>query len=249
MPQAYDKAGRLLTVTSEGKTTEYAYYDNGSRKSVTYPNGAKEEYSYYKDGLNSTLANTKKDGTVIDSYIYTYDTAHNMKTKSDNKGLTVYTYDSLNRLLTVTEPSGRLTSYTYNKAGNRLSETVTSGTEAQTTTYTYNEQNRLIKTITQNQNQTERVLYAYDSNGNITSKSKTVVKIKPSGSKASVTGSKSGDGADSTQSLYSYDVWNQMVKAAEGKTTSAYAYNAEGYRVQKTVNGQITRYLYERRIR
>ncbi|NLN65142.1 MAG: RHS repeat protein [Clostridiaceae bacterium] len=30
-----------------------------------------------------------------------------------------YTYDVLNRLETVTEPGGRTTSYTYDRAGNR----------------------------------------------------------------------------------------------------------------------------------
>ena len=122
----YDKTGRSWKVTVGDKTTTYNYFDNGSRQSVVYPDGAKEIYTYYKDNLTKTLENIKADGTtIIDSYAYTYDNAHNMLTKVDGKGTTSYVYDVLNRLQKATEPgSGKITSYIFDAAGNRASETV-----------------------------------------------------------------------------------------------------------------------------
>ncbi len=244
--KVYDKTGRLWKVTAGGKTTTYDYYDNGSRKSVTYPDGSKETYTYYKDNLNKTLENKKADGSTLESYSYTYDSAHNQTSKTDAKGVTSYIYDSLNRLQKVTEPSGRITGYTYDKAGNRLSETVTQGTQTVVTTYTYDRQNRLVSTIKQGSGTKETDKYTYDDNGNMLSKA--VETTKPSGQgsgSGTVTVTKAGTSTGSGITFYEYDVWNQLAKTTEGSTTSAYAYNGEGYRVQKTVNGQITRFLYE----
>ncbi|WP_035381784.1 RHS repeat domain-containing protein, partial [Fervidicella metallireducens] len=78
---------------------------------MQYQDGSREEFTYYKDNLLKTLVNKKSDGTVFESYSYTYDGAHNQTSKVDKKGTTIYTYDKLNRLETVTEPSGKVTSY------------------------------------------------------------------------------------------------------------------------------------------
>jgi len=118
----YDKAGRLLSVIAGGGTTTYSYYDNGSTESVTYPSGSNENYTYNDDGLLCTLTNKDADDQVMDTYSYVYDAAHNQTSKSEiinsvNKGTTTNTYDELNRLETVTEPSSRETAYTYDAAG------------------------------------------------------------------------------------------------------------------------------------
>ena len=243
--KVYDKAGRLYEVISGKKTTTYEYYGNGSRKTVTYSDGAKEEYTYYKDGLNKTLTNKKADGTVIDTYSYTYDEAHNQTTKTDRKGTTSYNYDSLNRLEKVTEPNGRTTGYTFDKAGNRLTETILAGAVSVTTTYTYNEQNRLVSTVKRSGAETITDTYRFDNNGNIVSK--TAETVKPVA--ASVSGGfsleKSGQSTTSNVTNYKFDVWNQLVKTTAGKKTATYSYNAEGYRVSKTENERTTNYLYE----
>ncbi len=53
--KVFDRAGRLKTVTADGKTTTYNYYDNGARENVIYNDGTKdiaiEEYTYYDNGL------------------------------------------------------------------------------------------------------------------------------------------------------------------------------------------------------
>ena len=243
--KVYDKAGRLYEVISEGKTTTYEYYGNGSRKTVTYSDGAKEEYTYYKDGLNKTLTNKKADGTVIDTYSYTYDGAHNQTTKTDRKGTTSYSYDSLNRLEKVTEPSSRTTNYTFDKAGNRLTEIILSGAVSVTTTYTYNEQNRLVSTVKRSGTETITDTYRFDSNGNTVSKTTETVKPVATSTSGGFSLEKSGQSTTSNVTYYKFDVWNQLVKTTAGKKTATYSYNGEGYRVSKTENERTTNYLYE----
>ena len=179
------------------------------------------------------MTNTKLDAagnTIIDSYSYTYDAAHNQTSKTDAKGVTSYTYDVLNRLETVTEPSGTLeapstttTAYTYDAAGNRETETITKGTQITVNTYIYNEQNRLTRVETKvNGTLITTTEYAYDYNGNqLTTTVNGAITVNE------------------------YDCWNQLITTMTNTGTTINAYNGEGYRVSKTVNGTLTRYLYE----
>jgi len=227
--KVYDKAGRLSSVTADGKTTTYEYYDNGSRKSVIYADGSREDYTYDVDGLLSTLTNIKADGSVMDTYKYTYDSAHNQLTKEETingiyKGITSYTYDVLNRLETVSEPNQRETVYTFDASGNRKTETITEGQNTTVNVYSYDGQNRLTGiTTTLNGTNTQTTTYEYDNNGNQT---KTLI-----------------NGEVAVTNVY--DKLNQLIKTISEGTTVENKYNGEGYRVEKTVNGTLTRYLYE----
>ncbi|HWR60163.1 MAG TPA: RHS repeat-associated core domain-containing protein, partial [Clostridia bacterium] len=247
--KAYDRVGRLAEVTEGNATTSYEYYDNGSRKSIVYPNGAREDYTYYDDGLLKTLVNKNPGGAVIDSCSYTYDAAHNQTTKTDSKGVTRYEYDSLNRLSKVTEPGGKTTSYLYDKAGNRIQETViensSTTTTSTTTTYEYNDQNRLTETVTRSGFVTEKVKYDYDNNGNTLVKVKETTKPVDPDMAGSFAFAKAGTTTTREVAFMEYNVWNQMVKTIDGDKTLTYRYNGEGYRVEKAVNNQVTRYLYE----
>ena len=225
----YDRAGRLSSVTADGKTTTYEYYDNGSRKSVIYPDGSREDYTYDVDGLLSTLTNKKADGSVMDTYEYTHDSAHNQITKEETingvyKGITAYTYDVLNRLETVVEPDQRETAYTFDASGNRATETIREGENTTLNVYSYDEQNRLTGIIsTLNGTQTQTTSYEYDNNGNQT---KTIIN---------------GEVAVTNE----YDKLNQLTRTVSEGAIVENKYNGEGYRVEKTVNGVVTRYLYE----
>jgi len=254
----YDKAGRLITVKGgNSQPVVYEYYDNGSRKNIVYPNGAREEYEYFKNNLLKTLTNKKIDGTVLESYTYTYDGAHNQTSKTDGKGTTSYTYDKLNRLEKVTEPSGKTTEYTFDAAGNRESEIVTEGAKTTTTEYIYNLQNRLLSTLkADTDGKKEKTLYTYDSNGNMTKKAtestREIDPVNPPTAKFWMyIGGQAGDNPNIPQNIktgtatYEYDVWNQLIKSvtADGTTTSKY--NGDGLRVEKNENGKITKFLYE----
>jgi len=232
--KVYDPLGRLSRVTADGMTSTYTYYDNGSLQTVLYGDGSREDYTFTSDNLLQTLINRKADNTIIDSYAYTYDAAHNLLTKTDSRGITSYTYDVLNRLSSVTEPSGKVTSYTYDASGNRATQTVVLGTETTVTTYTYDPLNRLLGTVTQlNGITTETVTYTYDNNGNQLLQTHTAYI----------------DGIPQTPIVKltnTYDLFNQLITTvtSDGVTVIS-TYNGDGLRVGKSVNGTLTRYLYE----
>ncbi len=239
----YDRAGRLSVVIdgslASNQRTAYEYYDNGSRASVTYPTGIKEEYTYYPDNTLWTLTNKYANGTVMDVYTYTYDSANNQISKLEVidglvKGTTSYTYDTLNRLSTVTEPNGRETSYTYDMAGNRITETITTCSETICNTYSYNEQNRLEDITTEiNAAIFEVTTYSYENNGN---QLQTEVTEYIDGFAQTTV----------TTVTNTYDNRNQLIQTTTNEgTTVINDYNGEGLRVSKTVDGQTNYYLYE----
>jgi len=215
-------------------TSAYNYYDNGSLQTVLYGDGSREDYTYTSDNLLETLINRKADHTIIDSYAYTYDAAHNLLTKTDSRGITSYTYDVLNRLSSVSEPSGKVTSYTYDASGNRATQTVILGADTTITTYTYDSLNRLLGTVTQlNGVATETVIYTYDNNGNQLSKTST----------ATIDGIPQTPVTDLTNT---YDLFNQLISTVTASGVNVInTYNGDGLRVGKSVNGSLTRYLYE----
>jgi len=232
--KVYDPLGRLIAVTADGMTSAYTYYDNGSLQTVLYGDGSREDYTYTSDNLLETLINRKADNTIIDSYAYTYDAAHNLVTKTDSRGITSYTYDVLNRLSSVSEPSGKVTSYTYDPSGNRATQTIVIGADTTVTTYTYDSLNRLSGTEEKlNGITTETVIYTYDNNGNQLSKIRT----------ATIDGILQTPVTDLTNT---YDLFNQLISTVTASgVTVINTYNGDGLRVGKSVNGSLTRYLYE----
>ena len=244
--KVFDKVSRLQQVIENGKATIYNYDDNGNTHEVIYPNGAKEVYEYNNVNSLETLTNYNPDGTIIGKpYTYLYDGCGNMTQKSDDKGLTTYTYDALDRLLTVSGPvNGCTINYTYDKSGNRSSYTVVNqtgsgatGASTNTVRYYYDASNRL-KYSSQSDDSTGAVrktenIYTYDNNGNqLTANEK---KFDPSNVLQT-----------SKTTENEYDKLNQLVstKTKEGIIVKN-VYNAEGYRVQKSVNDNITNYMYE----
>ena len=151
------------------------------------------------------------------------------------------------------EPDGKVTAYTYDKAGNRKTESETLNLNTQMTSYTYNDQNRLVQTENISQGKTVITTYIYDHNGNLKSKNAgSLTSVSASGTNSSgvivfpsfdvIVGTST---ATNGLVIYSYDTFNRLTRLVEGGRTSEYVYNAEDYRVEKSVDRDRTRYLYE----
>ncbi|WP_432408147.1 RHS repeat protein [Wukongibacter sp. M2B1] len=179
----YDKAGNIKTMEDETGLTSYTYYENGRLKRQTEPDGKYIEYDYDKSGNMTQI--TDYFGKVTD---YEYDDRNRLRTVTIDGETTTYSYysdgarenilypgaigteyiyDGLNNLITLrnVEFSGVINefSYTYDGVGNQLTRVDANGT----TSYTYDNLNRLETVSEPDGSQTT---YTFDDNGNIATK-------------------------------------------------------------------------------
>ncbi|WP_205623728.1 RHS repeat-associated core domain-containing protein [Desulfogranum japonicum] len=161
---SYDAVGRLVSVVDgEGNETTATYDRNGNLSTVTDPNGNTTTYQY--DALNRVVLMENPEGHQWE-YNYYRNGLINRSTFPDGTSIK-RDYDNLNRLKEVLyKDAANVTVetilYDYDENGNRISMSDSSGT----TTYTYDELNRLA-TIVDSFGQ--QVRYTYDGVGNITS--------------------------------------------------------------------------------
>ena len=117
------------TVNNVTTTTEYTYSLTGNK--ATAVNGTGTQSFTYNDS-NQLTQMSDEEGTVS----YTYDDRGNRI--SESRGLNntkTYSYDIMNRLISVTDYDGTVITYSYDGLGNRISETINS--EGTVTNITY----------------------------------------------------------------------------------------------------------------
>ena len=127
----------------------------------------------------------------------------------------------MNRLTQEAETGGLTVSYTYDAAGNRSQMTVT-GTEQYTTSYTYDDNNRLLTEARTENGEAVNTTYTYDGNGN------TLTKTGPEGTTTNT-----------------YNALNQLTGVTTNGTTAAYTYNAQGIRTGKQIGATETYFLLD----
>ena len=249
-----DSLDKIYKVIDGNDVTVYNYYENDQLSSVTVPGGTTTSYTYDEEGNLLTLTNKKSDGTVLDSFTYTYsdDTlgVKNQVSKTETvggvlKGTTSYEYDGLGRLTKTVTPDGVQNVYTYDGAGNRLTKTSTAGEESAVTEYTYDEQNRLLNTSAYVTGGTDEVntYYGYDNNGNQISR--WTQTEKTSGTEDAVTLSELGINATDETAVYEYDVFNRLTAIYQGDTIIENTYDGAGDNISRAENGVPVYYVYD----
>jgi len=216
----YDAAGNRLTmITPENKTITYNYdnnqlsqittdlgnftfnYDAANRRTTrNLPNGTISTYAY-DDSSRLTGIATTNGGTTIDSINYTLDGVGNRLTKAQpQQSITVaYTYDDIYRLTQANPTGGSYLpeAYTYDQVGNRLTgvnEQIPTNNE--TTTYTYDDEDRLTGVQINSNNLTRELTFTYD----------------PFGRRIKKTVSPSGGGSGEEITNYVYDNQNIILE-------------------------------------
>lgn len=132
---SYDKDGKCVSQTTAEGVESYTYDADGQLTGVTYPDGTAETFAYDAAG-NRTTANgatytvndmnqyTAISGGAAPVSDLTYDLDGNLTTKTDADGTTTYAYDTLNRLVAVTNVAKNIRwSCEYDVFGNRVSVT------------------------------------------------------------------------------------------------------------------------------
>ena len=122
-----------------------------------------------------TAIATTKSGTTIDSVTYTLDGVGNRLTKTQPQQSisNTYNYDLIYRLTQATPAGGSYQpeSYNYDQVGNRLTRTNEQTPDtSETTTYTYDDENRLTGVQITSNNLTREISFKYDPFGKRISK-------------------------------------------------------------------------------
>jgi RHS repeat-associated protein len=129
-----------------------------------------------------------------------------------------YTYEPLGRLTGASYSDGTYFNYTYDAVGNRLTEQTSTGT----TTYIYDNANRLTSV--------GGVTYSWDNNGNLTNDGTSTYTYDHANRLKSVT-------QGSNTYTYAY--------RCNGKSSGENAFGCESDRVSQTVNGVTTHYVVD----
>jgi len=165
--RTYDEQNRLLLIehrdTADNTLLSFRYTLNevGDRIRVVEYDGRQVEYGY--DGLRRLRSETiiETDATMR-TITYTYDPVGNRLTRDDSaEGLTNYTYDDNDRLLTETMGTST-TTYTYDDNGNTLSKVTDVDNQ---TAYVWDFENRLVRIVVVENGTATVVEYQYDADG------------------------------------------------------------------------------------
>ncbi|EJP23767.1 RHS repeat-associated core domain protein [Lachnoanaerobaculum sp. ICM7] len=183
----YDEVSRITAVTyGENKTVRYEYADNTT---ATYlPNGEIITETVNENGelVNKSYKDTS-EAVIAELTIYYDDNERivqkavafkregvshengNEQNQNDENNFQKITYQytytdrgELSSCIIINDEAVEDISYTYDNAGNRLSETHTSGDKTENTIFKYDENNRLIEKSSPD----GITLYTYDKNGN-----------------------------------------------------------------------------------
>jgi RHS repeat-associated protein len=238
---SFDARYRMESVTRtvDGEapsTTTYEYDQVGNRTALT-TGGVRNEDGYDRRHRLGSLIKRTAAGAMLLAMNYQVD-ASGLRMgveESDASGLVrslAYAYDATGRLIRESidhrdDAKDRIGEWTYDRVGNRLSQTLTVAGTPSTTAYAYDANDRLLS-----ETGASSTSYSYDAQGN------TVGKQDSSGSTS-----------------YSYDDANRLIGAITPQAALAYAYTADGLRISQTVTAsgstpitthyvQDTAYLY-----
>jgi YD repeat-containing protein len=230
---------------------QYSYNWQGRIKNYTSPMGGVTTYLY--DYLGRLTKVTNPDSTAR---IISYDDRNLIQSKFDENGhRTDNLYDALQRLTGVREYYSQSayysTTYLYDGLGNLVKKVDAIG---QTTTYSFNDQNRLILTKypdafneTRNYDQAGNLVSKRDSNGsNVTYRYDALNRIVaigyPDGTGATYAYDKDGDliatSNTNSSATFSYDARNRLIGEswiiAGGTYTLGFSYDSVGNLVKLT---------------
>lgn len=216
----YDVLNRLTEVIAPQGSVSYAYDAIGRRASRTISGGDVISYAYDRANRLKTVTLRGKTAT------YNYDAAGRLTDRVLPNGMTVsYQYDAADRVTgmayrkTDATPVETL-SYAYDEGGQRIEKALgSSGVQETPFNATYDEANRMTQITVAG----EVFSLAYDANGNLASKSGPV---------SGTTG-------------YTWTARNELSSISGPAGSASFRYDAQGRRIEKTVNGVSTGYLYD----
>jgi len=153
----YDTRGRAFRLRDGNGAliVEYEFTEDGAVARRDLGNGTSTTYEYDALGRLTHMINRAGDDSITSRFDYTYDAANLDILVDTLDGQWTYGYDGLGRLGSVETPQGRMITYQYDRAGNRISAV----DAAVTTNYATNNLNQYT--------QVGATSYTYDARGNM----------------------------------------------------------------------------------
>jgi RHS repeat-associated protein len=250
----YDTQGRATSTQHAGgaELTTITYNSDGS-STVADANGNTRKYGFTTQfGVMKPTALSGAPDPTVGGSAFTYDANGFIASKTDYDGnVTTFTHDArgnetsrteaagtaLARTTTTTwhptfhlptqivEPTSRTTTFAYDKHGNLLTKTITSGQQTRTFTFTYNAAGQVL-TSTDPRGAVTR--YTYDAKGDVATVTDALGHV------TSFT-SYNGDGwllravdPNGLVTTFTYDARSRLVQRTEGAETTVLGYDAAG---------------------
>jgi RHS repeat-associated protein len=277
----YDEVGNRTSMSDGAGTISYSY-DNDDR--MTGSIRGSDSFSYAYDAADNITSRTYPDGTAVS---YGYDSDNRLASVTSGGATTSYAYDPASNVTQTTLPAsngyvetrsydhgGRVIEVKNAKGGSVLSDfvytldpvgkptsVVQSGATSSTTTYGYDNDDRLTEVCYQSnpcQNQNDPYIrWSYDLVGN------RLTETRPSGTttysynaddELTAAGSTSysydynGNETAAGSRTFGYDLANRLSSTASGGTTTSYGYDGDGNRLSASTGGggsNTTNYLWD----
>ena len=246
----YDSSHRLLTMTDpRGGVTTNTYDSTGRVTQQVDPLGRKTTWSYSGDNTSATGGTTTQTDPNGNQSTYNFQLLDLVSvTRAANApslaATTTYAYDPTTlAIISVTDPDGHVTNYSYDNRGNRLTATDPLGHKR---TFTYNSFNEV---VTDTDPAGTTTTYTYDIHGNLTGISRPLVGASQTQQSTFTYGDSthpgdvtSGADPDGKVSTFTYDAAGDMTKKVDpaGNATT-YTYNSVGQRTTMvSPNGNVT---------
>jgi RHS repeat-associated protein len=240
----FDAVGRLIGVWAPNfDYVAYAHDAGGRVTEKWYSNGVTSRNVWNLDDSLASLTNRSASTTVLTSHAYQCDTLgrryrHTETIGSLGTNYWQYGFDPLSRLSSVNSCTS--SSYatcaaqetdSYDALDNRVSKTTPAGTLA----YVYDPANQLTEIHQDSPAGALLAGYVWDANSDLSQKC----------SGGSVTRSAASCSGVAMQNL-SFDPEDRLTSVnLVGSVTEAYAYDSQGRRIAKNVNGLATNYVYQ----
>ncbi|WP_346114042.1 polymorphic toxin-type HINT domain-containing protein [Nonomuraea maheshkhaliensis] len=228
---AYDLAGRRTTAGD--LTIDY----NDRNLPLRVSRGAVQETAYSYDGLGNPTQRIDAAGTAS----FTYDTANRLKTVTDpvtNRTLT-YGYDAVSRLKTITATSGTASTQTidYDNLNRVTAQTLKngSGTQLATISYGWDKDDNLTTKTTTGTAGAGTNTYAYDHAGRLTS------WTAPGGAVTAYEWDAAGNRTKAGDKTFTYDERNRLT-SGDG---TEYTYTPRGTMATSNKAGSTTQYTFD----
>lgn len=220
----YNNMGEITAVTDPLSRQRTIAYDQAGRV-ISKTDALGHSVSYTYDEAGNVLTMTDEDGVVT---TYGYDRESRLVSIKTAAGVTTFTYDSLDRVVSVLDMDGYTEQAQYDGDGNQI---LSADKEGRQTSYVYDSMGRLAEETAPNGGKTT---YVYDRNGNCTQITDAENHVYTYAYNANNRLTMSTDPMGNS-TTYEFDDRGQLVCVTDARGgMTQYAYDGNGNRIKET---------------